>query len=437
MNNQKSLLLKLLCALSIMMVFVGSVHAETSDVPDTYTLKEVVVLSRHGIRSPLSNPGSPLDKSTPHDWYEWSSDVSELSLRGGMLETKMGQYFRKWVTSEGLLPENYRSESDDIRFYANAIQRTIATANYFSSGFLPVADIPIEINSPYGETDTNFIPELKYLSEDLAKDAEAQMKEKIPDLTENYELLMDVLDYKESDGYKSGELKELVKGDDTFKLEVGKEPATSGSLRSATSLCDALVLQYYEEADPKKAAFDHDLTSEQWTKISHIKEVYNNVLFGTPLLAPILANDTLKVIQSELSEKDRKFTFLCGHDSTLGSVLASLHAEPYTLPDSIEENVPIGAKLVFEKWADQGGKEFYRIRMVYQSTDQLRSLSILSLDNPPKDYVLAFEGLKANQDGLYPAEDFRKLLQSSIDRFDEIRKEYNIEPAAIPDTGVR
>ena len=62
---------------------------------DQYKLKEVVILSRHSIRSPLSTNGSTLSKMSTHQWTNWTSAPSELTLRGGVLETMMGQYFRK------------------------------------------------------------------------------------------------------------------------------------------------------------------------------------------------------------------------------------------------------------------------------------------------------------------------------------------------------
>ena len=65
----------------------------------------------------------------------------QLSLRGGVLETEMGQFFRKWVVEEGLLPDNYRPTGDEVLFYANSRQRTFATAKYFSAGFLPFANV--------------------------------------------------------------------------------------------------------------------------------------------------------------------------------------------------------------------------------------------------------------------------------------------------------
>ena len=121
----------------------------SDDFHARYELKEVVVMSRHNIRSPLVSGGAAYMRVTPHKWFEWSSPGSQLSLRGGVLETEMGQFFRKWLVGEGLLPDNYRPEGDEVLFYANSRQRTFATAKYFSAGFLPFANV--EITHKYDE----------------------------------------------------------------------------------------------------------------------------------------------------------------------------------------------------------------------------------------------------------------------------------------------
>ena len=69
----------------------------TEDFKAKYELKEVVVMSRHNIRSPLTSGGAAYMRVTPHDWFKWTSPSSQLSQRGGVLETEMGQFFRKWV----------------------------------------------------------------------------------------------------------------------------------------------------------------------------------------------------------------------------------------------------------------------------------------------------------------------------------------------------
>ena len=73
---------------------------------DGYTLDRVVVLSQHNIRSPLTGEDWEAGKLTPHEWFAWTSPASQLSVRGGVLETCMGQYFRIWLEREGLFPEN-------------------------------------------------------------------------------------------------------------------------------------------------------------------------------------------------------------------------------------------------------------------------------------------------------------------------------------------
>ena len=115
------------------------INVASAQAADNYKMTGVVVLSRHNIRAPLVDKDSALAKVTPHKWIKWTSAPAELSLRGGEEETIMGQYFRRWLVSENLITENYLPAEGEVRFYANSRQRTIATAQFFSSGMLPVA----------------------------------------------------------------------------------------------------------------------------------------------------------------------------------------------------------------------------------------------------------------------------------------------------------
>jgi glucose-1-phosphatase len=147
----------------------------------------------------------------------------------------------------------------------------------------------------------------------------------------------------------------------------------------------------------------------------------------------------LQEIQSELHHPGRKFSFLCGHDSNLASVLAALNVKDYELPGAIEADTPIGSKVVFEKWEDKAGKDYIRVRLVYENTEQLRTMPLVTLDNPPMSVTLNFEDLETNDDGLIPIDAFEQRLNESIARYDELKQEYGIagSPATVPDTGVR
>lgn len=390
-----------------------------NDFKERYTLKQVVVLSRHNIRSPLSGRRSTLQRITPHEWYQWSSAPSELSLRGGALETMMGQYFRKWLVSEGLMQENEIPAEGTMHFYANSLQRTIATAQYFSSGMLPVANVRIEHHCPLGKMDSVFAPQItddneafKILAQQqiIAMGGEKGMLGIGEKMAENYKVLERVLDMNQSKACLEGDTCHFRTDDAHVYLVKYREPGMGGSMRLACQAADALVLQYYEEPDAVKAAFGHVLTWKDWESISAIKDWYGDVLFTAPVVARQVARPLLRTMLEELQNDSRKFTFLCGHDSNIGSVLASLEAEEYSLPGTIEKKTPIGCKLVVEKWVDAKGKPYVALNLVYQSTEQLRNMTLLDLDNPPMIYPIRLKGLNANNDGLYPFDELTDRL---------------------------
>ncbi len=437
---KKSYILVMLCALVLSGCgnqlndsSADSEQAKNSLSHEGYSLEQVVVLSRHNIRSPLSSKGSALDTMTPHEWVEWSSKPSDLSVRGGTLETEMGQYFRKWLEQEGLFPEDYMPTEEEVRIYANAKQRTIATAQFFKAGLLPVSNNQVEYHAEYNNMDPVFNPKLTFMSDEYRDDVEAQVTslfgEKINGLSDNYELLSKVIDVEESDDWKAGNFTGFVTDDVELSIEEDAEPAMTGSLKTACSISDALVLQYYE-TDAKDAAFGEKLSTKQWEDIAEIKDVYEEVLFATPLLATNIAHPLLLEIENELSEDGRRFTFLCGHDSNIVSVLSALSVEEYDLQDAIEKTTPIGCKIVFCKWVDSVGKEYVSVDMVYQTVDQLKNMPILDMDNPPAIVELNFNGLNRNQDGLYEASEFENHLRQAIEEYEILFEQYEIENAA-------
>ena len=371
-----------------------------------------------------------MGKLTPHQWTDWSSSASELTLRGGALETIMGQFFRKWLVKEGLFQENYVPLHDDILVYANSMQRTIATARYFSAGFMPIADIQVHHRFSPSKMDPIFFPRLTKVSEEFKKEALKQIaamggKRGIVGINEelksSYDIIENTLDLKSSPACKEGIACSFDNYNTKILLELGEEPQMKGSLKLANTASDAFILQYYEESDAKKAAFGHDLTLSDWEKIAKVKDVYGDVLFAAPIVAVNVAHPLLVYINDELNADKRKFTFLCGHDSNIASVGAALGIEPYSLPNTIEKKTPIGCKLVFEKWVDKKGEVFVALNLVYQSTDQLRGLKPLDLKTPPMVFELKLKGLTPNNDGLYTFKDVNNRFVEAIRAYENIK----------------
>ena len=211
--------------------------------------------------------------------------------------------------------------------------------------------------------------------------------DKISGLEDNYRLLEDVIDLRDSAAWKEGTAGELRTDDTRVVLEAGKEPAVQGSLKTASELSDALML-------------------------------------SAPLVARNAANPLLKEIQSEMTNKERKFTFLCGHDLNLGCLLDSLEVEPYELPLAIEKRTPIGSKLVFSRWRSEGGEAFWDVDLVYQTPAQLRNADILTWDHSPSIYDLSFRETEQNADGLYPEKVLLDRFKSAVNAYDSMAETY-------------
>ena len=406
----------------------------SQEFKDKYKLKEAVVLSRHNIRSPLSDSKSDLGQMTPHEWTKWTAPKSELTLRGGVLETQMGQYFRKWAEDAGLLPGYHTPDADDVNVLANSMQRCIATARYFTSGFMPVGGITVNHRYMPSKMDPLFNPQLTKVTPEFIATAMEQIKamggkKGIRGINEaiapDYAVITEILDVDESPMAKTKNPKlDALKNYDTELLwELYQEPRLkSGSaLKELNSASDALILQYYEQPDTVKAAFGHKLTRKDWEKIAHVKDTYQDVLFTAPIVASNVAHPLIQYIYDELRSPARKFTFLVGHDSNLSSVATALGVENYELPNAIEKKTPIGSKIVIEKFVGPDGKEYADINIVYQSVDQLRNMELLDLDNPPMIYPLTLSGLQKNADGLYSMEDVNQRFEQALRDYENIK----------------
>jgi len=390
---------------------------------EKYELQEVVVMSRHNIRSPLVSGGATYMRVTPYEWFKWSSPGSQLSLRGGVLETEMGQFFRKWLVGEGLLPDNCRPEGEEVLFYANSRQRTFATAKYFSAGFLPFANVEITHKLDEDKMDPVFTPKFTKMNDTYRQQVlaeinamnggpQAWMASKQATLT----LMEEIIDMAHSPAAKNDTLH--FRFDDTqFKLEKDDEPRMTGGFTLANSVADALVLQCYESES--MSAFGHELTEEQWRAICSVKEVYDGLLFTSHSAAVNLAYPLVSRIHEELHHEGRKFTFLCGHDSNLASISSALRLNLPETENAFEIHTPIGSKLVFEKWSD-GTDDYVAINLVYQTVSQMQGRTLLSVEQPPVVKTITLAGCTANSDGLYRLADLDARMKEAMAEYEAI-----------------
>lgn len=425
-----SLRIRLLLLLLLLCSFA---HAQQNLVLD-----KVTVVSRHSVRAPLEEYLNTLNGITGdgYQWTRWSVPGSNLTLRGGALETLFGEYFKLWLDAEKFKIDSVQQ----VYFGASSKQRTIATARAFAAGMLPLMTVPVDYklkeNNEIGFLDPDYLPMLNYKSASESDfDTVAFKVESYRELgalqAPSYTLLERVLRMKRSDYAKK-------RGIEHFDNNVGvclnflnskgdrQEPTMLGGLKDANMASDAFILQYYEMENAIDAAFGRRLGFDEWKELASIKDYYGEILFQkAPIVAVNISHCMLKRIQAEMAPEGHKFAFLCTHDSMIAAVLAALRVENYELPNTIETQTPIGFKFVLEQWSEtccDNPKTYVKVRLMYQSSDQIREMQPMDLSNPPMSYDLSFDGIKKADNGMYLYDDFMQHLQKSIDAYEATAK---------------
>lgn len=359
---------------------------------------------------------------------QWSSSPGDLSVQGGDEETIFGQYFRRYFESENLIEENYQPTNNEVYFLSNSNQRTIATANFFAQGLLPVANINVNFTQPLGSNNPIFSRKITKSSNEFKEQVKKEIleannvssyEEISRKLEPNFKKLEDLVGFKDSNVAKEKNIESLPLDDIDINLEFGVGQKMKGTLRTGNIIVDALKMQFYQEEDDSKSVFNKKINKQDLMDIFWIDEVYQRTLFDTYTLGVDRSNLLLKEIQNDMKQKDRKISFLCGHDNTLMALLASLDVAKYELENTIDKRIPIGSKLVINKYKDSKGEEYCSLNLVYETVNQIRHHEILDMDNPPCSFDLELNGLNKNSQGLYKLSDVESRISDSIEAYNK------------------
>ncbi|MFV5239225.1 bifunctional glucose-1-phosphatase/inositol phosphatase [Enterobacter mori] len=409
---------KALLAVAVAGTLSVTFGAQAQETPDGYQLEQVLIMSRHNLRAPLANNGSVLEQSTPKQWPEWEVPGGQLTTKGGVLEVYMGHYMREWLAQQGMVTTGECPPADSVYAYANSLQRTVATAQFFITGAFPGCDVPVHHQEKMGTMDPTFNPVITDNSPEFREKALKAMeteRQKMQ-LGESYKLLEQLTNYADSPSCKEKKVCSLADAKDTFSADYEKEPGVSGPLKVGNSLVDAFTLQYYEGFPADQVAWGEIKTDQQWRVLSKLKNGYQDSLFTSTEVAQNVAKPLVKYIDKTLATeqaKAPKITLLVGHDSNIASLLTALDFKPYQLHDQ-QERTPIGGKIVFQRWHDKNAnRELMKIEYVYQSSEQLRNASVLSLQSPAQRVTLELKDCPVDANGFCPVDKFNAVMNNA------------------------
>ncbi|WJV61223.1 bifunctional glucose-1-phosphatase/inositol phosphatase [Pectobacteriaceae bacterium C52] len=409
--------------------------AEPAQPPASYQLQQVLIFSRHGIRAPLVGYGDILAESTPHHWPKWKTEGGLLTPKGAKVEALSAQYTHEWLSHYGVLPAKGCPPEGEVFVYANSLPRTIDTAKSFVQGGFPGCAITVYHQDNVGTMDPTFNPIITAnVTDEFKNKALASINQHAGPggvdginqrLKNNYQVLQQVMDYRHTKLCVEKKTCTLATQSNTVILAQNKEPGISGPLRMGTGAADGFMLQYYEGYPKHEVAWGKIADKRQWRQLEEIKNLYHETLFGSPAVAQNAAAPLLTFISAILNgtpsdnklaaiAQKAKVVVLVGHDSNIASLLAAMKTAPYQLPNQYE-STPISGKIVFQRWHDEKtNQDLMKIEYVYQSTEQIRNATPLSLKKPAQRVTLHIDGCNTDANGFCPMSDFKTAIAHDL-----------------------
>jgi 4-phytase/acid phosphatase len=390
----------------------------------TPRLKYVVIVSRHGVRSPTWDKAR-LNQYSTQPWPEWGVAPGELTPHGATLIGLMGAYYREWLTAEHMIDPRGCHDVGRIHIVADASQRTLETGRAFAESLMPGCGLSVD-SQPGDRKDPLFsgagTPDLE-MSLSAVRDRMGPDPQK---LLADHRAAIDALQFILTGGRSAAS--ELL--EPPFQIGVslsGKNVELAGPFTAASTLSEDLLLEYANGFKGNELGWGR-LTRENLLQVLSLHAVYADLMRRTPYLARARGSNLLdhvlrsmaqaslgKPVEGALGRPGDALLVLAGHDTNLSN-LSGMLGLSWRLPGYQPDDTPPGGALIFSLWHGAAEGDSVTVQYVAQSPDQMRDADRLTRAEPPVSQDVAIPGCK-NASGTPGCSwsSFRLALEKAID----------------------
>ncbi len=385
-------------------------------VPDSDELRLVIVLSRHGVRSPTAKPGS-LDVFSNQPWPTWSVAPGYLTPRGKQLMSIMGQWYRDYYSQSGWIAAQGCADAGKTFVVADDEERTMESAHGLMDGFLPGCNVPIHASpkdapdalfshSFTNVTDTDRAMALAAVLGRIGGDPKHLAQANAMALATMQSVLLGCSpDHCTSEQTQSKKL--LIEQDSA--IGPGKGDALveiKSPLHNASTFAENFALEYTEGMPMSQVAWGrlsplqigellalHTSYSDIALRTSPIARTYAGNL-ATTILATLKQGASDRHMDKAVGEPGDHLVFLVGHDTNITTLAGTLNMH-WMIAEQPTDPTSTGGALVFELRRNRTtGANKVRVYYVSQTMEQMRHMTPLSLQNPPQKVPVFVPGCR-------------------------------------------
>jgi 4-phytase / acid phosphatase len=400
---------------------------------DQGELEFVVMISRHGVRSPTGKVDQ-LNQYSSQPWPAWSVPPGYLTAHGAKLMTLFGSYDRELLAKQGLLTAAGCADAGRVTILADSDQRTRETGKALAEGLMSGCSIEVQ-SLAEGTPDPLF-----HSAESISGQADKQLAlaaisgrigNNPAGLVEAYRPQLEAME-EVLTGNRSGAVSAAT--DSLRKASLFDIPSSLGpgkgdhlvDLRSplgtAATMAEDLLLEYTEgtasvgwgrvDLDKLRELMQlHTASADIERRTSYIARTQSSYLLAH-ILDSIQQAIAQKPVVGALSKPSDRLLILVGHDTNLTNISGALDLS--WLIDGRRDDTPPGGALVFEVWKQTSGDYSVRTYFMAQTLDQMRNAAPLSLTAPPEREEVFIPGC-SRADGSCGWSAFRSAVRAGID----------------------
>ncbi|CAL4869317.1 Glucose-1-phosphatase (plasmid) [Asticcacaulis sp. MM231] len=391
-------------ALTFAGAYLLAVQVSAQPVSSDEKIERVVMLMRHGVRSPIADE-VPLDTKTGAPWPAWSVPPETITNHGADVLKALGTTDRTWLSAIGILPTKACPDPATMVVWTNTAPRTIATGQAYLQGLAPGCALKAG-HLPDDQIDPLFEPTRAPPPWFDAQRAVASINA--------YTGGMSVLVQRHAAAL--GRL-EHVLACDTRPCSPQRAPrlaATAdnrglvfeGPVRDASGTAQVLMLEYLEGFPLKEVGWGR-ANPATLKAVGEVHAALFDVFSRPPYMMAFQTEPTARRIIDDFSRPDAPaFDMLIGHDTNVAALAALLGVAVEAPGFALNDPSPGGA-LVLALIRDAHGRAFVRVYYRSQTADDIRAMRAHATWKP-----LAMKACKEGPNQMCPLPKFITLLKA-------------------------
>ena len=428
----------------------GSAVSSSAQVPEALlrlmpttqpeeTLQKVVIVSRHGVRSPTAAPAEfALWSAQP--WPTWTEPEAFLTARGAQLATQMGRYYRQYLNAQGATPAEGCPARGSLFVYADVTERTKMTAQALLDGiagqgcavaYRTRGDVKVDgLFHPLAAGVCKLDPMLAQVK--VLERVAGSLNHATRDFKSQFDIMQGALDCCRPalcTAFGKGETCVLTDLPTVMSPRIdGSGIGLLGALAIGATAAELFLLQYADGKPQDEVGWGR-VSSAQMLQTFRLHTEAMDLMERTPYLARKMGSSLLaRVAQAVTSARslgfgladpavrDARFVAYIGHDTNLFN-LAGMLDTSWLQPGYQRNQTPPAGALMFE--VREGVDKKLRVYTSYvaQSLEQMRTLAPLTLETPPVKTPLRLPGCSAGTPGFAcTIEEFAVAVRNVLDR---------------------